>query len=362
MKPTRTDHSQEEYFMADEKIGFGILGLGMIAEFHAGAVAESKHGGVVAVASRDIEKAKKFASQFAPEAKPYGSYKQMVMDPEVQVVNVCTPSGTHWNMAKLAANAGKHILLEKPLEITSERMTQMIRHCRRRRVKLGVVFQRRTHPASKKAKAALEQGLLGKLVLGELAQKWYRSPEYYSRESWKGTWKHDGGGACMNQAVHGVDLLLWLMGDVKSVFAYADHLVHDIEVEDTAVAVLKFRNGAFGTITATTSCNPGESAVVSIHGSRGTIALTDKIHRWAIAEKEGELAKDHDELVSAGTGGGVADPRDIDIAGHVFHIDDMAEAVIQNRDPLCTGEQARKSVDLILAIYKSAQTGREVRL
>ena len=346
----------------DNEIGFGILGTGMIAEFHTRAIKESNYGRIAAVASRSIDKARKFVDEFAPGAKPYGSYQDMVSDPDVVIVNICTPSGTHLEMARLTANSYRHVLVEKPLDITAERMTNMIRHCRRQGVRLGVVFQRRAHKASRKAKEALEQGLLGKLVLGELSQKWYRSPEYYSEGGWKGSWKYDGGGACMNQAVHGVDMLLWLMGDVESVFAHADHLIHNIEVEDTAVAVLRFCNGAFGTITATTSCNPGEKALISLHGSRGTIAITDKIERWAVAENEDEFAVDHDELVEVGTGGGVADPRDIDVSGHVFYIDDMARAVMDNRDPHCTGEEARSSVDLILAMYRSAQTGKEVRL
>lgn len=349
--------------MSQDKVGFGIIGLGMIAELHARAIKESKYGRLVAAASRNPEKAKKFASEFAPKAKSYGSYEHLVHDPEVQVVVICTPSGTHSDVAALAADAGKHVLTEKPLEITADRMGRMIKRCRQKKVKLGVVFQRRTYDASKKVKQALERKLLGQLVLGEMSQKWYRSPEYYTDGVWKGTWKYDGGGACMNQAVHGIDLLLWLMGDVESVFAYTDHLLHDIEVEDTAVALLKFKNGAFGTLTCTTSCNPGENAAISIHGSKGTIVLAEKhIRRWAVAENEGELAEENKKMLSSGTGHGVADPHDIDISGHIFHIDDMVRAVIDDRDPICTGEEARKAIDLILAIYKSARSGREVRL
>jgi len=285
-----------------------------------------------------------------------------MQDTEVDVVIVCTPSGTHCDLAMMAADAGKHVLVEKPLEVTDERMTRMIDYCQTKNVKMGVVFQRRAYESCKKVKQALEQGVLGKPILAQLSMKWYRSPEYYADGVWKGTWQYDGGGACMNQAVHGIDILLWLMGDVDSIFAHADHLVHDIEVEDTAVAVVKFKNGAFGSITATTSCNPGEEEEIALHGSKGTIKLAGKhITRWAIAGNEGDLAQDTEDMVSHGQAASVADPRAIDISGHTVNIDTMAQVVLLDTDPMCTGADARKSVDLILALYESARTGKEIQ-
>jgi len=352
--------------MEKDKIGLGIIGAGVIAEFHTRAAQQSQYGKVVAVSDVNLERAKKFTDEFAPDAKPYGSAEQMVKDPNVQIVCICTPSGMHSDMTVLAAEAGKHVLTEKPLDITDKKMTRMIDICRKKGVKLGAVFQRRTYEASKKVKKAVESGILGKLVVGNLSQKNYRSQQYYDSGDWRGTWKLDGGGACMNQSVHGIDLLIWLMGDVESVYAYADHLVRNIEVEDTAVAALKFKNGAFGTLTCTTSCNPGEVARACIHGSKGTIIFEDQnIVRWAVSEDEETVAEDIEqpqEPSSGKVGQGVSDPRAIDISGHIVYIDDMAKAVMENRDPICTGEDARRSVDLILAIYKSAQTGKEVRL
>jgi len=351
--------------MDQDKVGFGIIGGGMIAEFHARAAAESELGKIVAAADVNQDIAEKFTEKFVPEAKPYGSVDEMLKDPNVQVVCICTPSGTHSDLAVKAARAGEHVLTEKPLDITAEKMTRMIKTCRKQGVKLGVVLQRRSFESSSKIKQALESGILGKLVVGDMSQKCYRSQQYYDSGGWRGTWKYDGGGACMNQAIHGIDLLMWFMGEVETVFAYADHLVRNIEVEDTTVAALKYKNGAFGTLICTTSCNPGENLQINLHGSRGTIMLEDEdITKWAIAPGEDEVAEEKPDMLTGGKGdrSGVADPRAISYAGHVFHIDDMARAVIDDREPFCNGEDARKSVDLILAIYKSAQTGKEVRL
>jgi predicted dehydrogenase len=351
--------------MAQDKIGFGIIGGGMIAEFHAKGAAESEKGKIVAVADVNLDIAAEFAEKAAPEAKPYGNVDEMLKDPDVQVVCICTPSGMHSDLAVKAAQAGKHVLTEKPLDITAAKMTKMVTACRNQEVKLGVVLQRRSFEASRKVKQTIESGVLGKLVLGDMSQKCYRSQQYYDSGGWRGTWKIDGGGACMNQAIHGIDLLTWFMGEVESIFAYADHLVRKIEVEDTMVAAIKYKSGAFGTLTCTTSCNPGENLMVNIHGSRGTLMLEDaNITRWAISNSEDELAEDDQQMLSSDQkeGQGVADPRAISHAGHTFHIDDMARAVIEDREPFCNGEDARKAVDLILAIYKSAQTGKEVKL
>jgi UDP-N-acetyl-2-amino-2-deoxyglucuronate dehydrogenase len=188
--------------------------------------------------------------------------------------------------------------------------------------------------------------------------KYYRSPEYYKSAGWRGTWELDGGGALMNQGVHGIDLLLWMAGDVESVVAQTDHLVRDIEVEDTAVAILKFKNGAFGVIEGTTSVTPGQGARFELHGNDGTVILRDgKIGAWHVPDvpqpgtgEEAEGGKAH------------SDPKAITATGHVFLVEDMCQAIFEDRDPHITGESARKAVDLILAIYESSRTNKRVYL
>jgi predicted dehydrogenase len=202
------------------------------------------------------------------------------------------------------------------------------------------------------------------MVLGDAYLKYYRSPAYYKSADWRATWELDGGGALMNQGVHGIDLLLWIMGSpVKTVFAKAEAKVRDIEVEDTAVAVLTFENGAYGVIEGTTSCNPGEISTFAFHGDRGTIIFGDRgLVRWAVAPSRDEVAQDDpSQAVDAqSTVRSPNDPRSLSSQGHQFQVDDLALAIRQNREPFVTPEQARAAVELILAIYESARTGKEI--
>jgi predicted dehydrogenase len=234
----------------------------------------------------------------------------------------------------------------------------MIKVCHDEGVILGCVFQMRTYAVNQITRQMIQEGRLGKMVLCDAYMKYYRSPEYYKSADWRGTWELDGGGALMNQGVHGVDQLLFMAGsDVESVTAQCDHLVRDIEVEDTAVALVKFKNGAFGVIEGTTSVNPARKARWELHGENGSIALEEtKINTWAVPGVE------QPTFAVETSGSGHNDPKNITATGHVFLVQDMCEAVLNNRDPFITGESARKAVDLILAIYESAQTGKRVML
>jgi len=236
--------------MKDGKLGWGIVGCGVIAPWHAESVKQCPDAELVAVCDVDEPKGKAFAGKYGVAFCK--DYKELVARDDVDVISVCTPSGLHGEVTIAAAEAGVHVLCEKPLEVTREKMDAMIRACREHGVKLGCIFQRRTHRASQMAKKAVEEGKLGKLVLADAYLKYYRSQKYYDSAGWRGTWALDGGGALMNQGVHGVDLLLWLVGEpVVSVYAKADHLVRNIEVEDTAVALLTFQSGAYGVIEGT---------------------------------------------------------------------------------------------------------------
>ncbi|MDA0746093.1 MAG: Gfo/Idh/MocA family oxidoreductase [bacterium] len=349
--------------MKNGKLGFGIIGCGVIAPAHRTGIEACEDAELIAVCDFEEDKGKKFAAE-SGGVKFYKDYEKMVTDPDIDIVSVCTPSGLHGDGIIAAAQAGKHALSEKPLDIKRDRLTEIIKTCRGANVKLGGIFQSRTSEDMIKVREAIRNGLLGPMTLGDAFLKDYRSQAYYNSAGWRGTWALDGGGALMNQGVHGVDLLIWLMNsDVESVFARAEHKVRDIEVEDTAVANLKFKNGAFGTLIGTTSCNPGEARRIELHGKHGTITVSgSKISRWATTTEEDGRAEDTEPPKTVEVQGAVSNPKAISHSGHIWLINDMVQAVKENRDPYVTGESARKAVDLILAIYESAQTGKEVQV
>src|SRR5437762_3574542 len=245
-------------------IGFGIIGCGMISRFHAKAVADIKGAKVTACFDSFTSAADKFGAEIG--CKVYHDLDKMLADKAVDVVTICTPSGVHMEPAIAAAKAGKHIIVEKPLDITLKRCDAMIAAADKAGVVLSTIFPSRFHESSQLLKKAIDAGRFGRLTMGDSYVKWFRTQEYYDSGGWRGTWALDGGGALMNQAIHNVDLLQWLMGDVESVHAMTATLAHErIEVEDTAVAVLRFRNGALGVIEAATSAYPGLLKRTEIH-------------------------------------------------------------------------------------------------
>ncbi len=353
------------------KIGWGIIGYGVIGPVHAKAATLAPDAELLAVC--DIDPAREAALRKDGYTVPfYTSHKEMLRkEPRIQAVSICTPSGLHYQGTIDAARAGRHVLSEKPMDISLSHMDRMIDACDKAGVKLGCIFQRRTEPASILAKKALGRNILGKLVLGDSVQKYYRSPAYYRSAGWRGTWKLDGGGALMNQAVHGIDLLLWLMGDAESVFTYSDHIVRDIEVEDTSVSVVRFANGAIGNIIGTTSVVPGQGCKTRIHGEKGSIILGEgPIQCWT-----SRLVKGHHQVrevdltlkaktprAGRKTDGSASDNTALSSDGHAMQLQDLCTAIRRNREPMVPGVEARRSVELILAIYRSWKTRREVRL
>jgi UDP-N-acetyl-2-amino-2-deoxyglucuronate dehydrogenase len=267
--------------------------------------------------------------------------------------------------AVAAARAGKHVIVEKPLEITLRRCDKIIRACSRAGVVLSTVFQSRFHPASIEMKRAVDQRRFGRLTLGDAVVKWYRTQDYYDSGQWRGTWKFDGGGALMNQAIHSVDLLCWLMGPVAEVRAQTALLAHQrIAVEDVAVATLLFENGALGIIEASTAVYPGYLKRIEIHGTAGSAAMEEEdLVRWDFARK-----RKRDEAIRRrmtqrqSGGGGAADPAAISHHGHARQFRDVLRAIKKGASPLVDGREGRRSVEIILAIYKAAKTGRAVRL
>jgi predicted dehydrogenase len=341
-----------------DTLGFGIIGCGVIAPFHADSIVAAQGAEIVAVCDIIPEKAKAFAAKYHVK-HVYRDLEEMLKQDDVQAVSVCTPSGRHAEHGIAAAQAGKHIMCEKPLDVTLGKIDALIGAADENRVKLAGIFQRRTYPTSHLVRQAVRSGKLGKLVLGDCYQKLFRSHEYYASGDWRATWELDGGGALMNQGVHGIDLLLWIMGKVSQVTAYTRHLVRNIAVEDTAVAILEYETGALGVIQGATSVTPGEPTRWEFHGDDGTLILTEStITKWHCG---GETEPPETPPMDTGPGG-VSDPTAIGAGGHMMLIQDLVNAIREDRDPMIPGREARRAVELILAIYQSQCEGRPIQL
>lgn len=343
--------------------GFGLIGCGMIAKFHAKAIADIRGAKVVGCFDTYPASADRLAGEIGCTA--YHDLDKMLANPDIQVVTICTPSGAHMEPAVAAAQAGKHVIVEKPLEITLSRCDAIIKACDKAGVTLSAIFPSRFHESSQLLKAAVDGGRFGRLTVGDAYVKWFRTQQYYDSGAWRGTWKFDGGGALMNQAIHSVDLLTWLMGPVVELSAYTATLAHErIEVEDVAMATLRFANGALGVIEATTAAFPGALKRIEIHGSEGSAVLEEEsLKTWAFAKQtkrdEALLAKMADKTK---TGGGASDPSAIGHHGHMLQFRDVLDAIKKGRKPLIDGPEGRRSVEIILAIYKAAETGKAIRL
>jgi predicted dehydrogenase len=348
------------------QLGFCIVGCGMIARFHTRALAEVPGARLTAVVSRTAGSAEKFIAETgASGVAVYTDLAGALKAKDVDVVIITTPSGAHLEPAVAAANASKHVVVEKPLEITPERCDRIIDACDKNRVKLCTIFPSRFHDANVALKAAVDAGRFGRLTLGETTCKWWRTQAYYDQGGWKGTLALDGGGALMNQAIHNVDLLLWMMGDAAHVSGFTAMLAHErIEVEDTAVACLRFANGALGVIQATTSVHPGLPKTIAIHGDRGTAVIEQEdILRWEFAAPfPDDAALKQRFAQKIGASGGAADPKAISHQGHARQLADFVSAIQTGKSPRVDGREGRKAVALICAIYESMQIGRVVTI
>ena len=344
-------------------IGFGIIGCGMIANFHAKAIADIRGAKLVSCFDMVPAAADRLAAATGCEA--YHDLDAMLKNPELDVVTIGTPSGAHLEPAVAAARAGKHVIVEKPLEVTLKRCDKIIAACDDAGVVLSTIFPSRFHESSRLMKRAIDRGRFGQLTIGDAYVKWFRTQEYYDSGAWRGTWKLDGGGALMNQAIHSVDLLCWLMGPVKAISAHTATLAHKrIEVEDVAMATLEYANGALGVIEATTAAYPGALKRIDVHGSAGSASLEEEdLVAWDFAKP---TRTDQDMLKrmqgKTKTGGGAADPTAIGHHGHTMQFKDVLAAIKKGSKPLIDGPEGRRSVEVILAIYKAAESGRVVQL
>ena len=344
-------------------LGFGIIGCGMIAKFRARAIADVRGARLVACFDQFSAAADKLAE--ATGCKAYHKLDDMLADPAVNIVTVGTPSGAHMEPAVAAARAGKHVIVEKPLEITLRRCDQIIAECQKAGVVLSTIFPSRFHDSSQELKRAVDGGRFGRLTLGDAYVKWYRTQAYYDSGAWRGTWELDGGGALMNQAIHSVDMLAWLMGPVVEVRAKTALVAHErIAVEDVAVATVEFASGALGVIEATTAAYPGYLKRIEIHGNEGSAVIEEEdLIKWDFAKK-----KPRDEAILAAManrtsgGGGAADPAAIGHHAHAKQFQNVVQAIKKGIAPSIDGPEGRRSVEIILAIYKSAETGKAVKL
>ncbi|HEX2910716.1 MAG TPA: Gfo/Idh/MocA family oxidoreductase [Chloroflexia bacterium] len=341
------------------EIGFGLIGTGMIAPKHAQAILATPGARLVAALGTSAERTNRFAAEYGIAG--YTDLAAFLAHPGLDVVNICVPSGEHARFGIAAARAGKHVMVEKPVEVTLEAADRLIEACRKAGVKLAVISQRRFEPDIQRLRTALQAGYFGKLISADVFIKWYRSQEYYDSAPWRGTYRLDGGGALMNQGVHYVDVLQWLVGQVKSVRAITRTAAHEIEVEDLALALLTFENGAVGLLEASTAHYPGLPERLEITGLNGTAVLeAGKFKVWEFKNPPEETQAKPEFGLPGETGARNAD--DITYRGHAYQIADMVAAIREGREPAITGEAARKPLEIIQAIYQSARENREIFL
>ena len=328
----------------------GLIGGGNISETHARAARAIPGVEVAAVYGTNSEKVRKLCADHG--GRPYTDFGAFLAHRPMRVVIIGSPSGLHASQGIAAAKQGLHVLTEKPLDISTGRADELIEASKQSQVKLGVIFQDRMKPHIRQLKDWIDRGLLGKPLLVDARVKWYRPPEYYANSRWRGTLALDGGGALMNQGIHTIDLLLWLLGDVSRVQARVATQLHHIESEDTAAALLEFASGALGVFHATTAAYPGYPRRVEISGTEGTVVLEhDRIVAVDLRNAPAEGAKfaERDENRSGSS------PVVSDFRGHQAVIADFLCAIKKNARPACDGQEGRRSLALVEAIYRAAR-------
>jgi UDP-N-acetyl-2-amino-2-deoxyglucuronate dehydrogenase len=336
-------------------INIGLIGAGNISDTHARAAGAIPGVTIAAVHAPTLEHAQRLAARHGAVA--YDTLEGLLSHRPLEVVAIGSPSGLHAEQGIEAAKHGLHVLIEKPIDVTTARTDALIAEAARAGVTLGVIFQDRLKPDVQRLKALVTAGRLGAPILATAHVKWYRPPSYYRDSRWRGTRTLDGGGALINQGIHTVDLLLWLFGPVRQVYGRTAAKLHQIEVEDTAVAVLEFENGALGTLEAVTSAYPGYSRRIELTGSNGTLILDGDdltavdLHDATDAERP---------TLTSGATVSAASPVVADASAHRRVFEDFLRAVAERRPPCCDGPGGRQSVALVEAIYTSARTNSPI--
>jgi predicted dehydrogenase len=346
----------------NDPVGFAIIGTGAIADVHAGAIRQTPGARLVSAYSRNAVTRSAFAMRHS--CRSAESLEEIVADSSIRAICITTPSGAHAEAAVPLLEAGKAVLCEKPLDVSLEAVDRILSAAERGSGVVAGVFQMRLGRGAQLLKQAIDAGRFGRLTLCSAYIKWWRAQSYYENSPWKGTWRLDGGGALMNQGIHAVDLLQWLVGLPDEVSALFGTLAHPcMEAEDTVAAALRFPHGALGVIEAATSAFPGTDLRLEIIGSHGTAVLVnDRLVRWEFAEP---LPNDDQIHVSSNTPvikGGTSDPMAMTNEGHRRLVEDLVEALREGRPPMISGAEARRAVALVLAIYEAARSGRRTRV
>jgi len=345
-----------------EKFRFGIIGAGVISAYHAKAIQAHPDGQIVAVADVVKPSLDKFVAEYGGEGMT--DLEAMLRRPDIDAVCVCSPTFLHARHAIAAMEAGKHVIVEKSMAINLKDATKMIAAASDRNVKLAVIFQKRTEEAAQRLKKAIADGVFGKMVFGDASIKYWRNQAYYNSADWRGTWDKEGGGASMTQGTHGIDLLLYMMGDVEKIYAWMDTVAHvRIEVEDVALALLKFKNGAYGRLQTATATNPGQGNVFEFNGTCGTaILVEDTITSWAVSDSKETLARETLVGVEGKASTAASSATVFPVEGHIKQIANFIAAVRGQEDLICDGTEGRRSLQLIMGIYESARRREEVYL
>ncbi len=341
------------------KFNIAIIGAGNVSQIHVAAVLQVPYANISVVCNKGAARGQRLADRANAEWVQDASVA-MARD-DVDVVLIGTPSGTHHDLAVEAMQAGKHVLVEKPLEIRLSRIDDMLDVATQTGLHLGCIFQSRMRQGAQAAKRAIEAGRLGDLIFANAFVPWSRDRDYY-KDNWRGTWALDGGGTLMNQSIHSIDLLQWLAGDVASVMAHTAARRHSIETEDTATAVLQFDNGAQGVIQGTTALAHGHDARVELQGTKGSILLLEgRIEQWQLEDADADEEQKMRELdISHGTG--ASDPMAIGSVLHQKQIEQFLRAIQEQTANYLSGLEARKSVEIVRAVYHAATTGTMVQL
>ncbi|WNS74827.1 Gfo/Idh/MocA family oxidoreductase [Bacillus sp. DTU_2020_1000418_1_SI_GHA_SEK_038] len=336
-------------------MNFGIVGCGFIAKKHADAIEKLENAKLIAVCDMVESTMEPYVKQF--QAKPFTDLAEMLNDSSIDIICVCTPSGLHAMIAESAAAAKKHVVLEKPMAMTLEEANRIIQKAETNNVKLTVVHPIRFRPAVQELKKIIDQGLLGKISHASVKVNWNRNQDYYNQSPWRGT-KHQDGGVLMNQAIHMLDLLIWIMGQPKQVFSMETTRLRNIEAEDVSIGVIRFESGALGTVEASTTVyasNFEES--ITIFGEKGTIKIGGKnairfehIQLEGMSNEEAEQLKKKINLNPWG------------VPGHQMIMEDLINAIRENKSPSITGEEGKKALELVLAFYESAQKNSPITI
>jgi UDP-N-acetyl-2-amino-2-deoxyglucuronate dehydrogenase len=333
----------------------GLIGGGNISETHARAARGIPDVGIAAVFGTNAEKVGRLCREYG--GKPYNNFEEFLAHRPMELVAIGSPSGLHAEQGIAAARRGLHVLTEKPIDITVERADALIAETRKAGVQLGVFFQDRGKPDILSVKNAVDAGVLGKPILVDARVKWYRPPEYYAKSRWRGTRALDGGGALINQAVHTLDLMLWIFGEVKAVQATCKTALHTIEVEDTLIAMLEFVNGPLGVLQAATSVFPGYPRRLELSGSQGTLIIEqDRLLAADLKNPPADLLKSSE----ADKNPSASSPAVSDARGHQAVLEDFLHAIQTNTKPRCDGLEGRRSLVLVQAIYEACRTGKRV--